>query len=942
MARRRVAIVPHTHWDREWYSPFQTFRLRLVDLLDDFLPLLETDLGYTRFLLDGQMAVVDDYLEVRPEAEARLRRLTASGRLSMGPWYILMDEFCVSGETIVRNLQMGMGRAAAFGGASTVGYLPDMFGHIAQMPQILAQAGLDHAVVWRGVPSAVDRSAFWWSAPDGTAIRAEYLLTGYGNGAAIPDDAKALVRRVAAHETELEPFLFAAPDGGILFMNGTDHQVPQPWLGRVVAEANQIQDDYRFEVTSLGEYLPTGPTGGLPSWQGEMRSSARANLLMGVLSNRVDVKQAAARTERGLERRAEPLCALFLPPQRWPAALLHMAWKEVVRNSAHDSICACSADEVGAAVLHRFSEAGQIAGGLATRALAALASSMKEAGPVVVNASARTRGGLVELTLAGEGPVEDAGLQILEERPAVLADLALTGRQLGGFLSQIRSQQLDDGTFVNRVEVEEGDDGIDIVLHADAELRAEMVVEEVKRDLYARVGARPDVACRVRIQQPPSRRVLALVDQVPGFGWAAWRGAASASVAPVRVDRGNATGDGPAPAGVLVGNATGDGPAPAGVLVGNATGDGPAPAGVLAGRPQMSNGLVAVEVDPVDGTFAVDGLAGFDCLVDVGDHGDTYNWSPPDHDTVVDAPTAVAVEVLERGPLRARLRVRRTFVWPESIDDQRRARVGEREVVVSTILELRAGERAVRVHTTFDNPCRDHRLRSHFPLPEPAATSRAECAFAVVERGLVAEGGRTEQGVPTFPSRRFVQAGGLTVLHEGLLEYELVDVDTDADGGRAHAIALTLLRATGMLSRVEMTTRPLPAGPSHHLHGPQMQGPVEARYAVQLGPADPYALVDDVFLPLEVVTAEGGGHRLQQGSALEVTGAEVSALRREAGGIELRVFNPSDEPATVRIAGARAGSGSGWLVDLRGRPLRSFDGSFDLGPWAMATARLPG
>ncbi len=152
-----VAIVPHTHWDREWYSPFQAFRLRLVDLLDGLLPLLEGDLSYARFLLDGQTAVLDDYLEVRPEAAESLRRLATSGRLAIGPWMILMDEFMVSGETIVRDLQLGMARATEFGGASQVGYLPDMFGHVAQMPQILAQAGLEHAVVWRGVPSAVTR-----------------------------------------------------------------------------------------------------------------------------------------------------------------------------------------------------------------------------------------------------------------------------------------------------------------------------------------------------------------------------------------------------------------------------------------------------------------------------------------------------------------------------------------------------------------------------------------------------------------------------------------------------------------------------------------------------------------------------------------------------------------------------------------------------------------
>src|SRR5436305_7425656 len=271
---RTVAVVPHTHWDREWYQPFQVFRLRLVDLLDDLLPRLEADPSYARFLLDGQMAVVDDYLELRPHAEERLRRLAASGRLSMGPWYVLMDEFCVSGETIVRDLQLGLERAAAFGGAMEVGYLPDMFGHVAQMPQLLRQAGFDHAVVWRGVPSAVDRTGFWWTAPDGSTVRAEHLPVGYGNGAAIPDDAKAFVARIRAHEREIGDLLV----DGLLWMNGTDHQTPQPWLGRVVAEANALQDDYSIEITSLSEYLASAPTEGLPSWRGVLGSGACAHL----------------------------------------------------------------------------------------------------------------------------------------------------------------------------------------------------------------------------------------------------------------------------------------------------------------------------------------------------------------------------------------------------------------------------------------------------------------------------------------------------------------------------------------------------------------------------------------------------------------------------------------------------------------------------------------
>ncbi|HEX8803045.1 MAG TPA: hypothetical protein VF743_02595, partial [Acidimicrobiales bacterium] len=308
---RLVHVVPHTHWDREWYQSFQAFRLRLVDLLDDLLPRMEGDPSYARFLLDGQLAVVDDYLAVRPEAEERVRRLVGSGRVAVGPWYTLPDEFLVSGETLVRDLQLGMRVADRFGGAMAVGYLPDMFGHVAQMPQILAGFGFRHAVVWRGVPAAVDRSGFWWEAPDGTTVRAEYLPQGYGNGSSLPDDAKALVRQVG----DFAALWGDLVTGPVLWMNGTDHQAPQPWLGRVVAEANDIQDDLRFRVVSLAEHLDATPTVGLPTWRGELRSGARANVLMGVTSNRVDVRRAAARAERALERLAEPLSALFLPPE---------------------------------------------------------------------------------------------------------------------------------------------------------------------------------------------------------------------------------------------------------------------------------------------------------------------------------------------------------------------------------------------------------------------------------------------------------------------------------------------------------------------------------------------------------------------------------------------------------------------------------------------------
>jgi alpha-mannosidase len=345
----------------------------------------------------------------------------------------------------------------------------------------------------------------------------------------------------------------------------------------------------------------------------------------------------------------------------------------------------------------------------------------------------------------------------------------------------------------------------------------------------------------------------------------------------------------------------------------------------------LANGVVTVEVDDDTGTFSVDGIPGFGRLVDDGDHGDTYNWSPPDTDLAVDAPESVTVEVEERGPLLGRLAVVRRYQWPEEVRSH--SRVGSLPVDVRTTLELRVGEPFVRVTLGFENRHRDHRVRVWLPLPEPAARSRSECAFAVVERGLTAEGGPSETGIPTYPSRRFVEAGGLTVAHEGLNEYELVDLDEGGD--HARALALTVLRATGMLSRVEMTTRPLSAGPPDPLEGAQMQGPHRVRFAVQVGPCDPYGLADAAFVPLRTTIGTGAGTLSPRGHLLEVSGAEVSSVRRHDGGLEVRVFNPTPEPARVEL-----GPRTGWLVDLRGRPLEAVEGAIDLAPWQIATVRL--
>ncbi|MCZ7527043.1 MAG: alpha-mannosidase [Acidimicrobiia bacterium] len=687
---RPVGIVPHTHWDREWHEPYQVFRARLVRLLDELLALLERDRSYARFLLDGQTVVVDDYLEVRPEAEDAIRRLVAEGRLSLGPWMVLMDELMVSGETIVRDLQLGTARAAELGGAMPVGYLPDMFGHVAQMPQILRLAGLDHAVVWRGVPSEIDRTAFWWEAPDGSRVRAEYLYGSYSNGRDLPDDAVALVARARGYEHELGPV--ALPGGGLLLMNGTDHQLPQPWLGRVVTEANALQDDYELAVTSLPEYLAAQPVDGLPTWRGELRSGARANVLMGVASNRVDVHRAAAAAERAIERRAEPLTALFASDDTAARRLLGQAWRRLVENSAHDSSCACSHDDVVDQVVVRYREARQIGDVLTRDALHRLAAEV-DAPPgstVVVNPTAADRGGLVEVRVPGEGPVH---LRDLDGGPCPAQVVAtgggegfhamVEGRKIRWVLDTMRGPELA-GTTVTSYEVGRDADGrVDVRLQGAGPGDEPVDLEGLREELMALGEA--GASFRVRLEHAPSRVVVFVAPPVPGFGWRTF--------VPVE-------GDGPS----------------------TAVSAGPEAGGGV----RLDNERLAVTVDPDDGTITLvtrDGVRveGANRYVDGGDGGDTYNYSPPDADVLVDRPESVTARVTEVGPVRARALVEAVYRWPtHAIGDERSCRRRSEEtapVTVRTTLELRAGEPFLRVRCELDNVCRDHRLRAHFPLP---------------------------------------------------------------------------------------------------------------------------------------------------------------------------------------------------------------------------------
>ncbi|HEY1332111.1 MAG TPA: hypothetical protein VGH10_11675 [Actinomycetota bacterium] len=397
MADRPVVLVSHTHWDREWYSTFEAFRERLVEMMDGLIDLLDREPRFAHFHLDGQAAMIDDYLEVRPEREVDIRRLAAAGRISVGPWYTQMDEFLVSGESLVRNLEWGLRRAAELGwsdpsGGPAVGYLPDQFGHVGQMPQILRGRGLANAMVWRGVPSAVDRSEFRWQSPDGSEVLTQYMLKSYfvGGWLTRAQSADELADALAGAVAQLEP---SATREALLMPVGGDHHIPAAALIPYLDEANAA-GGVAARFGSIASFVADGePPADLPVWRGEMRSSARAHLLPNVYSNRVPQKRERAQVEALVERYAEPLAAL-VPGYDWPAKSLARAWRLLLWNGAHDSACGCSIDEVARAVDARFEEARDVAESVASRALWALGCLVERPGRIRFNPSPFEREGV--------------------------------------------------------------------------------------------------------------------------------------------------------------------------------------------------------------------------------------------------------------------------------------------------------------------------------------------------------------------------------------------------------------------------------------------------------------------------------------------------------------------------------------------------------------------
>jgi alpha-mannosidase len=848
-------IVSHSHWDREWYKSFEQFRAMLVAMIDDLLDILRRDPEFLHFTLDGQTVVLEDYLAVRPEKRDEIRRLVGEGRIVTGPWYVLPDEFLVSGESTVRNLMTGTRMAASFGRMMPVGYIPDSFGHIAMMPAILRGFGIGTALVYRGFGGEPGQqmSEYWWEAPDGTrALMIHLFRHGYSAGYFHGETDGEILKRFASLKEELDR---CASTSHRLLMNGGDHHWPDP---HIPATLDLLRRSFEgtFEHSTVERYaravraeiLPSGaemapavapaapqaPQAPIPVVEGELRFGYRYAfaVLGGVYSSRMYVKQANWKSEMLLERYAEPLNALARASgKRSQLPLLRHAWRSLMKNHPHDSICGCSIDAVHREMMTRF-------------------AAVEQTGGAVVDAAL---GHILPYDDAASG--DDTHLFLFNPSPFPRTETVE---------AEVRFFRRDVVVGLNPDVVVDPEippvKGFALIDSSGSEVPFQLLRREKTYDItYSHYNyPRQTLADRFSI--------LVGAKDVPPLGFRGFRVEKRAQL-----------------------------PAP--------------PPAVKAGKNYIENRYLRVSVSPGGALTVQDRIRGkkyrgLNVFEDSGDVGDEYNYSYPGHDKVVRSGKGGArVSVLERGPLRASLLVAATLRIPgEASADRKRRGTKTVALPVKTRISLGEHSRFVECETTVENRGRDHRLRVLFPLGTRTDRVLADSQFCIVERVQRTYDLRSftiEHPAQVAPMQRFVTVNGpdrsLTLLAYGLPE--------------KGTLALTLLRCVGLLAGDDLITRPGgKAGWHNETPDAQCQGLHVFRYALlPHGPEDPAwgefvtRESESFHLPILPFRRKNVSPLPLESSLFALEGAPLvlSALKEseDGTGIVVRVYNPG--PAAV-------------------------------------------
>lgn len=833
-------VIVQTHWDREWYFTREQFLARLIRAASHFVDELEAD-RLDSFLFDGQTIAAEDLLAAcEPALAERVRALLANGRMVVGPWYVSADEFLVNGECLIRNLERGMASAQAFGRCQQVGYVPDTFGHIGQLPQILNGFGIDTAVLWRGCnhPS----SEVYWSAPDGSRVFSLLLTQGYYqhpfNLAEWQSGVTDYFRAVREQATT----------DHLLLTQGGDHLVTAENMIERVNACNAAHNEFKVQLNDLESYiaLVREQAKEVATISGELRQNERAFVLPDVLSTRRYLKEANQRIEDRLIGLVEPLLAVASPfDPAYPSRYLAQTWDMLLQQQQHDSICGCSIDRVHQEMMTRFAA-------LEDR----LAALIDHASQVLGMVNERTG---------------------ISDRPSPFADF-----------SRCTLFNPAPKAFSGWIET-------DLFLAGPAHVG----LAATRSD-----GVPVDIAV---LAMEPDRAFTSPLDDFPEH-----RSGHRYQVA-IRTEL----------AGLQLATLT-----------------------IAAGQNGASNSsaksigneFFEIEVDEQAGTLVVSDRitgrrhSGLFAVESTLDAGDSYNYAPPRNARHSRA-RIVAWEASAIDARCSTLTIDLELDQPASLDAERAgAADAQTRSDGRLVLRLLAGERMIRGRLDWHNTARDHRLRLMLDLPEAVTTTASDGGFAWTTRPVVLAEvpdvpTRSEARVSVNPSHSVISAGPFGFIHRGMHEFEIERRD-----GRDR-LGVTLLRSVGWLSRRDLVTRGVGAGPDMETPEAQCLGLHQYDFALALD-ADRDALLNDAAAwrrPPALLR----GHTVAQGPHLSLSDdrLQVSSLRQVDGMLELRLWNPGAETIPIHLPGWRVDA-----VDLARRLKGDWTG--EIKPFAIETLLL--
>ncbi|HUU29890.1 MAG TPA: glycoside hydrolase family 38 C-terminal domain-containing protein [archaeon] len=844
---RTAHYIPSTHWDREWYEPFQGFRMRLVSLLDELFETLEKDPAYKCFLTDGQIIPIYDYLEIRPEKRELVERYVREGRLKPGPWYVQPDEWLVSGESLVRNLQLGMKLSRELGAPlSWGGFACDQFGHVGQLPQIFDQLNIPVAFVWRGLKAKESTGHFNWKAPDGTVIPSYrfgtrgYSTYSFAVRGAIEDrpfDLEKAVGRLVEYVLEEAGRSTVKP---ILLFDGGDHMEIEPQTSALIARANEKLEPRGIRIihSDPDSYMKEllADRGKIEmTFAGEMRESRRddtdGHLIPGVLSSRIHLKQRNAACEDELCLWAEPFSTFVAVNlgREYPKGYLHVAWKHLVQNHPHDSMCACSIDQVHQDMIYRFDQSLGISSRLTAQALkdiakAAAPKDIPEGSLVlaVFNATAEDINEPVDLDipLPVDWPKRFAEFFGYEEKFSFRLINAQGEEVPYQLVGQIRDHQ---GFWRQRYHFPTGDTRH--IIKVTAPLR------------------------------------------VPAFGYT------TLIVKPV------------------------DGPTR---YLGS----------MAVSHRAVENETLLVQAE-TNGTISItdkrtgrkyEQLLTFEDRADIGDgwyHGVAVN-------DYINLSTACGADiaVIADGIAKATIRIAVTMNVPQQFDFKNMERCGETAPLkIVSDVTLRKGSDRVEVATTVDNTILDHRLRVLFPTNLKGDTYLSNSAFDVVERpvALASDNNlRDELDVETRPQISWTAfgdgVGGLAVVSRGLPESAVIN-------NPERPIALTLFRAF----RRAVFSNDNPGGQiqgklvfRYDIVPVAQKIPVNRLFVLGQRVNGPTRVIDLLHRDLQLAGRAGALPR--ELSFLKVTGNAVfTSVQLDSNKMSVRLFNPHGTKEKITI-----------------------------------------